>query len=84
MASRSCPSPAKSRSRGTWTPTAADFSNEDEVIHPGYHKVVLKNYGITAELTSTTRVGFHRYQFPKDQVPKVIFNTGATLMAPIA
>ena len=64
--------------------TAADFSNKDEVIHPGYHKVFLKNYGIAAELTSTTRVGFHRYQFPKDQTPKVIFNTGATLMAKTA
>jgi predicted alpha-1,2-mannosidase len=64
--------------------TAAEFSNKDEVVHPGYHKVVLTNYGITAELTSTTRVGFHRYQFPKDQTPKVIFNTGATLMAPIS
>ncbi len=62
--------------------TAAEFSNKDEVVHPGYHKVVLTNYGITAELTSTTRVGFHRYQFPNDQVPKVIFNTGATLHGP--
>jgi predicted alpha-1,2-mannosidase len=64
--------------------TAAEFSNKDEVVHPGYHKVILTNYGITAELTSTTRVGFHRYTFPKDQTPQVIFNTGATLMAPIS
>lgn len=62
---------------------ASDFSHEDEVVHPGYHKVVLKTYGITAELTSTTRVGFHRYTFPKDQTGTVLFDTGATLMAPI-
>src|ERR1035441_6089509 len=31
---------------------AAEFSNKDEVIKAGYHKVVLTNYGITAELTS--------------------------------
>jgi putative alpha-1,2-mannosidase len=42
---------------------ASDFSHDDEIVHPGYHKVVLKTYGITAELTSTTRVGFHRYTF---------------------
>ena len=64
--------------------TAAEFSNKDEVVHPGYHKVFLKNYGVTAELTSTCRVGFHRYTFPKDQTPKVIFNTGATLMAAVS
>ena len=31
-------------------------------MRAGYHKVVLDNAGITVELTSTTRVGFHRYR----------------------
>ena len=62
---------------------AADFSNEDEVIHPGYHKVVLKNYGITAELTSTTPRRLPSLPVPQGSMPKVILNTGATLMAPI-
>lgn len=34
------------------------FSHEKEVVRPGYHKVVLDDYGIAAELTSTARVGF--------------------------
>lgn len=62
---------------------ASEFSHEDEVIHPGYHKVVLKTYGVTAELTSTTRVGFHRYTFPPGKPAHVLFDIGATLMAPM-
>ena len=46
--------------------TAATFSHDDEIVHPGYHKVFLRNYGV-AELTSACRVGFHRYTFPKEQ-----------------
>lgn len=62
---------------------ASDFSHDDEIVRAGYHKVVLKTYGIAAELTSTTRVGFHRYAFPGDQTPQVLFDTGAKLMANI-
>jgi len=36
--------------------------------------VVLEKYGITAELTSTTRVGFHRYTFPKTEDAYVVFD----------
>ena len=63
---------------------ASDFSHDDEIVHPGYHKVVLKTYGVTAELTSTTRVGFHRYTFPAGKPAHVLFDVGATLMAPIS
>ena len=43
------------------------FTHKTETIKAGYHKVVLDAYGITAELTSTTRVGFHKYTFPKSE-----------------
>ena len=39
----------------------AAFSHDDETVRPGYHKVRLSDRDITAELTSTMRVGFHRY-----------------------
>lgn len=39
------------------------FSHENEIVAPGYHKVELERFNITAELTSTTRVGFHKYTF---------------------
>lgn len=62
----------------------SDFSHDDEVAHPGYHKVVLKKYGVTAELTSTCRVGFHRYAFPAGAEGGVLLDTGAVLMDRIA
>jgi predicted alpha-1,2-mannosidase len=40
------------------------FSHQREVARPGYYAVTLDDYGIRAELTSTERVGFHRYTFP--------------------
>ena len=60
---------------------ATPFSHQDEIVHPGYHKVFLRRYGIMAELTSTTRVGFHRYTFPANDKCYIAFDTGATLMA---
>ncbi|MDJ1495355.1 GH92 family glycosyl hydrolase [Cytophagaceae bacterium DM2B3-1] len=41
------------------------FSHSDEIAKPGYYSVLLKRYGIKAELTATERVGFHQYTFPK-------------------
>jgi len=52
---------------------ASKFSHDDEVVKAGYHKVVLQDHKITAELTSTTRVGFHRYTYPADQSARVHF-----------
>lgn len=60
---------------------ASSFSHADEVAHPGYHKVFLQRYKVTAELTSTTRVGFHRYTFPAAENSHIAFDTSATLMA---
>ncbi len=50
------------------------YSHSDEIAKPGYHKVILKDYGIKAELTSTTRVGFHRYTFPKSAQSHILFD----------
>ena len=40
------------------------FSHATEVAEADYYKVKLEDYNIQAELTSTTRVGFHQYTFP--------------------
>ena len=55
------------------------YSHDNEIVSPGYHKVHLDTYGITAELTSTCRVGFHRYTFPESEQSHIIFDTGAFL-----
>ena len=43
---------------------ASTFSHENETARAGYYSVRLDN-GIAVELTTTTRVGFHKYNFPK-------------------
>jgi len=48
------------------------FAHDDERAEPGYYSVLLKDYGIKAELTATARVGFHRYTFPADRLSHFI------------
>ena len=36
-----------------------------EIARPGYYCVPLTRYGVTAEMTATSRVGMHRYTFPQ-------------------
>ncbi|WP_345947634.1 GH92 family glycosyl hydrolase [Mucilaginibacter sp. PAMB04274] len=53
------------------------FSHKEEVVKPGYYKVRLSKYDIQAELTATTRVGFHQYTFPKSSQAHIIIDLGA-------
>ncbi len=55
------------------------FSHEKETVKPGYHKVFLEDFGITAELTATCRVGMHRYTFPEAAEAHVLFDLGAAV-----
>ena len=48
------------------------FTHDKEIVAPGYHKVELDRYGITAELTSTTRVGFHKYTFNNKEKKSIL------------
>ncbi len=41
------------------------FSHAEEKAEPGYYSVMLKDYGIQAELSATERAGIHRYTFPQ-------------------
>ncbi len=41
----------------------SSFNHQTEKIFPGYHQLMLDRYQIKAELTSTKRVGFHRYTY---------------------
>lgn len=43
------------------------FSHDTEKASPGYYSVVLEDYGIKAELTTTERVGIHQYSYPKGE-----------------
>ena len=50
------------------------FSHTHEKSAPGYYSVMLKDYNIDVELTSTSRAGFHRYKFNNADQPKVIID----------
>ncbi|GGZ26545.1 hypothetical protein GCM10007049_19050 [Echinicola pacifica] len=50
------------------------FSHDNEVVKPGYYSVLLDRYQIKAEMTTTERVGIHRYTFPKGETPRVLVN----------
>ena len=43
----------------------------DEVNHVGYYAAKLTRYDVKAELTSSRRVGFHRYTFPATSKQKI-------------
>jgi predicted alpha-1,2-mannosidase len=55
------------------------FSHTTEEIFPGYHKLYLDRYYVIAELTSTKRVGFHRYTFENNNKPAILFNLNGKL-----
>ncbi|MEF8810619.1 MAG: GH92 family glycosyl hydrolase [Bacteroidales bacterium] len=50
------------------------FSHDNEEAHMGYYKVLLDDYDITAELTSTERVGVHRYTFPETSNAHIVID----------
>ncbi|HTN37230.1 MAG TPA: GH92 family glycosyl hydrolase [Arachidicoccus sp.] len=52
----------------------SSFSHENESATADYYKVKLDDYNILAELTTTTRVGFHQYTFPKSDSAHIILD----------
>lgn len=50
------------------------FSHNSELVEPGYYKVQLDDHSIQAELTATTRTGFHQYTFPKTDEAHIILD----------
>lgn len=50
------------------------FSHETEKAEPGYYGVELSDYEILAEMTSSERVGFHRYTFPSTDEAHILLD----------
>ena len=65
--------PVASSDPRTWM---SPFDHATEEAEAGYYKVLLKRFGITAELTAGTRVGMHRYTFPPGPMSNVILDVG--------
>ena len=68
-----------SNEQSIYTDFYSKFRHETEVIHPGYHYVELDRYHINAELSSSKRVGFHKYVFPKNGNAGILFNLNTIL-----
>ena len=58
----------------------SQFSHADEVARPGYYSVLLKDYGIKAELTATERAGIHKYTFPASDSSHFIVDFAHTIL----
>lgn len=54
-------------------------SRTEEVAKAGYYAVTLTRYQVRAELTSSRRVGFHRYTFAKSEDAHITVNLAAAL-----
>lgn len=52
------------------------FDRKDEEATAGYYSVILKDYGIKAELTATPRVAFERFTFPANDSSRILFDIG--------
>ena len=50
------------------------FSHKNEIAKPGYYSVFLDDYKIKAELTTSRRVGFHRYTFGSDESANLVID----------
>jgi predicted alpha-1,2-mannosidase len=64
----------KGSEKNTASGYASHYSHNTEKVKPGYYSVKLLDDDIDVELTSTERVGFHRYHFPAGKEAHVIID----------
>ncbi len=57
-----------------WRGYRSRFSHDREQASPGHYSVYLDDYDVKAELSSTKRVGYHRYTFPEAFRAKVLID----------
>lgn len=69
----------KENQQSIFTDFYSKFSHENEVVKPGYHYLELDRYSIKVALTSTKRVGFHKYEFPENKTSAILFNLNTAL-----
>lgn len=50
------------------------FLHSTEIAEPNYYKVLLEDDQILAEMTTSTRVGFHQYTFPESDNSHIILD----------
>lgn len=58
----------------TYRKYISSFEKVNQVVEPGYYAVKLNEQDIKVELTSTERVGFHRYTYPVTSEASVLID----------
>ncbi len=53
---------------------SAHFRHENELAVPGFYQVFLHDMKVSAALTTTERVGFHRYRFPEQDSAHLVLD----------
>ena len=66
----------KGTSKDSQSGYASRFSHAQETARPGYYAVKLQRYNIDVALTTTERVGLHRYTFPKTDDAHLMLDLG--------
>lgn len=49
------------------------FTHDKETVAPGFYGVMLQDYQVQANLTSTLRCGFHQYSYPSNKDRSIVF-----------
>ncbi|EZH73461.1 alpha-mannosidase [Aquimarina atlantica] len=57
-------------------PFTSKYSHNKEKATPGYYSVFLEDFDINAELTSTVRTAFHRYEYNEGDTQSVVLDLG--------
>ncbi|MFD2835412.1 GH92 family glycosyl hydrolase [Gramella sp. AN32] len=70
------PAPQEIDPRGGQDSWKSEFSHEDEIVRPGYHRVFLRDHNIWTEFTSTERVSFYNFRFTTPMEAQIITNLG--------
>ncbi|WP_395645881.1 GH92 family glycosyl hydrolase [Terricaulis sp.] len=55
------------------------FNHANEIASPGYYAVMLDGPQVRAELTAGTRIGVHRYTFPRNRVAHLVIDLRSSL-----
>lgn len=59
----------------------ATFKKSEEQAKVGYYAVKFDNFKVRAELTTTTRVGLHKYTYAPDEKKRLLVDVGHILQA---
>lgn len=55
---------------------ASSYDHDQEEVHPWYHKIILEDYNIEADWTTTERAVIYRFKYNTKEINNIIFRSG--------